>query len=147
MNRNERGFSMVKVLFWLIIFSVSAWQGLQVLQIYQTSWKVQDVFDGIARNMSTASEADIHKRLPALLKIQFVSRDDLPDEFYRNLKMDADGNRVVIATNYRITLWPLGPVEAVDEDGTYDPEQLSGKDYLRDKLRMDFEFEPYAKTP
>lgn len=147
MNRNERGFSMTKVLFWLIIFSLSAWQGLQILQVYQTSWKVQDVFEGITRNMATASEADIQKRLPTLLKIQFISRDDLPEEFYTNLRIKTGDGRVEIFTEYQMTIWPLGPVEAIDEDGTYDPKQLKGTDKLRDKTRLDFKFEPYAATP
>lgn len=147
MNRNERGFSMVKVLFWLIALFVLAWQGLEILQIHQANWKVQDAFDGIARNMSDASEADIRKKLPVLLKIQYVSADDLPEEFYENLRIEAGGGHVEISSAYRMTLWPLGPVQDVDEDGSYDPGRLSGRDYFRDKVRLDFEFEPYAATP
>lgn len=147
MNRNEHGYSLIKVLIWLVVFGSVAWQGFNVLHIYQINWRVEDVFTSICRNMTTASEMEIRQRLPTLLKIQFVSREDVSEEFYDNLIIKSEEGQVEISSSYHVTLWPLGPVENVDEDGSYAPDELEGVDILRDKIRLDFKFEPYAATP
>ena len=147
MNRRERGYSMVKVMAWLVIAGTAIWQGFQILHIHQIYWRVEDVFEGITRNMAVASESDIRQKLPTLLKVQFVSRSDLPEEFYDNLFIKSEDGKIEIYSIYHATAWPLGRVKKVDEYGTYVPEELSGMDILRDRARLDFEFEPYAATP
>jgi len=53
---------------------------------------------------------------------------------------------VKISSYYHLTVWLIGPVEGVDPESDYDPKDLKGMDKLRDKLRKDFEFEPYASS-
>ena len=147
MNQKERGYSMVKVLVWLIIFGAAAWQGFQILNVHQVNWRVEDAFAGVARNMAAATEAEVRQKLPTLLKMQYIAHDDLPEEFYQNLDIKSGDGKVEISSRYQMTVWPLGRVENVDKDGTYAPDELAGMDILRDKTRLDFEFEPYAATP
>ena len=138
---------MVKALVWVVILGTVVLQGLRILNVHQVNWRVEDVFASIARNMATASEGEIRQKLPTLFKVQYIAPDDLPEEFYQNLVIKSEGNGVEISSRYQATVWPLGRVENVDEDGTYAPDELSGMDILRDKTRLDFEFEPYAATP
>jgi len=147
MKRSESGFSVLKFLFWIAILAVLVSTGFQLLHIYRTSWKVQEVFDSISHKMADSSEDVIRKRLPVLFKVSYISRDDLPQEFYDNLLIKVADRQVEISSFYSATLWPLGAVENVDKEGTYDPLELTGMDYLRDKIRRDLYFEPYAKTP
>jgi len=147
MKQRESGFSLLKFLFWVAILVALSSTGFHLLQIYRTSWKVQEVFDSISRKMSDSSEDVIRKKLPALFKVGYISRDDVPQEFYDHLLIKVADRRVEISSFYTDTLWPLGRVENVDEEGTYDPLELTGMDYLRDKTRRDLYFEPYAKTP
>lgn len=147
MKRNESGFSKMKLLFWIAILAALAISGFQLLRIYQTSWSVQDVFDGVSRNLAGSSEDAIRKKLPELFRVSYISPNDVPEEFYDNLLIRSSDGRVEISSSYMDTLWPLGRVENVDEEGTYDPLELSGLDILRDKIRHDFYFEPYAKSP
>jgi hypothetical protein len=147
MKQSESGFSVLKLLFWMAILAALVSNGFQLLQIYQTSWKVQDVFESVSRNMVNSSEDAIRKKLPVLFKVAYISHDDVPEEFYDNILIQSTAGRVEISSFYTETLWPLGPVENVDEEGTYDPQELTGLDYLRDKIRQDLYFEPYAETP
>ena len=147
MKQSESGFSLLKILFWMATVAVLVSSGFQLQQIYQASWSMQDVFDGVSRNMAESSEVAIREKLPALYKINYISHDDVPEEFYDNLLIKVTPGRVEISSFYTDTFWPLGRVENVDEEGTYDPLELTGMDYLRDKLRHDIYFEPYARTP
>lgn len=145
--QHERGFSLIKFSFFLALLAGVVWYGWLLIPIYNANWKVQDAFDAISRNMSDADEAAIRRRLPELFKIKYIYPEDLPPEFYDNIKVEADGSRVVISSYYHVTVWPLGPVEGVDPESEYDPAELKGLDKIRDKLRLDFDFEPYAETP
>ena len=147
LHQSQSGFSTVKLLFSMAILAAVVSVGYQLVGIYQTSWRVQDVFDNISRKMVGTSEADIREKLPTLFKIGYISHDDVPEEFYDNLLIKVTSQRVTISSSYTETLWPLGAVENLDEDGTYDPLQLTGLDILRDILRYDFYFELVAETP
>ncbi len=143
----ERGFSFIKLLFWLSILGGVVWYGWLLVPVYNANWKVQDAFEAVARNMPNASESEIRARLPDLFKVKYIAPGDLPDEFYDNIEIKADGDRVEISSYYHVTIWPLGPVESVDPESDYDPESLKGMDRVRDRLRLDFDFEPHAETP
>jgi hypothetical protein len=93
------------------------------------------------------SENDIRKKLPDFLDIKYIEHNDLPEEFYENLEIEADGNQVSIRSSYHVTLWLLGEVSVMDEFGEYDPAELKGMDIIRDKLRFDYDFSPSAETP
>jgi len=73
-----------------------------------------------------------------------LSVSDLPPEFQDNLRIRREGSMLEVSSLYTVVIWPLGPVEKVDEEGGYDIDALEGMDILRDKLRLDLEFEPYA---
>ncbi len=148
MSRNERGFALSRLILFLFLVGVPLWYGWLLLPIYNTEWKVEQVFDSVTRNMPNASEDDIRRRLPALLDLQYVEPGDLPQEFFSNLEVDADGRRVRIATHYTVTVWPLGPVKNVsDWQGNYDVRNLDTLDRWRHMLRLDLEFAPQSVTP
>jgi len=135
---------MVKTLFWLALVGFAIWYGALVFQAHYTNWKVQDVFDSVPEKMSNASEAAIRARLPQLFNVMYLSPSDLPPEFQDNLVIRREGSMLEISSSYSVVIWPLGPVQAVDEEGRYNIDQLEGMDIVRDKLRTDIEFEPYA---
>lgn len=147
MRQGEQGFSTIKLMLWLVVLGFGVWGGYEVIPVYNTNWKVQDTFDGVVHNMANENEADIRKKLPDLYKIKYLSKGDVPQEYYDNLHIEADGNRVKISSSYHVTVWLLGPVQAVDPDSEYSEADLKGMDKIRHKLRLDFNFEPYAETP
>jgi len=144
---HERGFSMIRVLFFLAILGGGVWYGWLLIPVYNANWKVQDVFESVARNMSDESQEAVAVRLPELLKIKYLYHDDVPQEFYDNITIKADGDRVEVSSYYHVTIWPLGPVEGVDPNKEYNASDLKGMDKIRDKFRLDYDFEPYAETP
>jgi len=145
--QHERGFSLIKFLFILSLLGGGVWYGWLIIPVYNAHWKVQDVFDSLSRNMANDSEEAVRARLPELFRIKYLYKNDVPQEFYDNIKIKADGGRVEVSSYYHIIIWPLGPVENVDPESDYDPKDLKGMDKIRDKLRLNYEFEPYAQTP
>ncbi len=143
----QRGFSFIKLMLFLAVLAAGTWTAYNVLPVYNAYWKVQEVFESVSRNLSNASEEDIRAKLPDLFFVKYLKEGDLPKEFYDNLEIRADGNRVSISSSYHVTVWLLGPVENVDPESDYDPKDLRGMDRLRDALRLDFDFEPHAETP
>ena len=147
-QQREHGFSVIKLMLFLGLLGGVVWYGWLLIPVYNAQWKVQDAFDALSRNMAAnANEAAIRARLPELFKIKYIYHNDLPEEFYENIKIKADGNRIEVSSYYHITIWPLGPVEDVDPELEYDAADLKGMDKIRDKLRLDYDFEPYAQTP
>jgi len=145
--KNEYGFSMIKLLFIVALIGAAVGFGFKIIPVYNAQWKVQDAFEALSRNMANRDEASIRKRLPTLFKMKYLASGDLPQEFYDNIEITADGGKVEISSEYHVTVWLLGPVEGVDPDSDYDESELKGMDKIRHKLRQDFDFEPYAKTP
>jgi len=145
--KNEYGFSMIKLLFIGALIGAVVGAGYKIIPVYNAQWKIQDAFEALSRNMADKDEVRIRKRLPDLLKMKYLARGDVPQEFYDNIVISADGGQVEISSEYHVTLWLLGPVEGVDPDSEYDEADLKGMDKIRHKLRQDFDFEPYAKTP
>lgn len=146
-QNSERGFSMIKFLFLLAIIGAVVVTGYKIIPVYNAQWKIQDTFEAVSRNMADSSESAIRKRLPDLLKIKYLAKGDVPDEFYENIVIKADGGQVEISSEYHVVVWLLGPVEDVDPESEYSELDLKGMDKLRHKARYDFYFEPYAKTP
>jgi len=145
--KSERGFSKIKLLFWLTVIAVGVVIGFKIIPVYNANWKVQDAFEAISRNMADSTEEKIRKRLPELFKIKYLAHGDLPKEFYDNIVVKADGGHVEISSEYHVTVWILGPVKDVNPNSEYDEADLKGMDKIRHKLRFDFDFEPYAETP
>jgi len=145
--RNEQGFSIIKLMLILSALGIVVWYGWLLIPVYNAKWKVQDAFDAVCRNMANADEGAVHRRLPELFRIKYIYHDDLPEEFYENIKVQASGSRIEVSSYYHVTIWPLGPVEGVDPEEEYDASELKGMDKIRDKLRLDYDFEPYAETP
>ncbi len=143
----QQGFSIFKMLILLMIIGSVTLVGYKIIPVYNAQWKIQDTFDGIVRNMAHGTEDQVRRRLPELFKIKYLAREDVPEEFYDNIAISTDGSRVVIASEYSVTVWLLGPVEEVDPRKEYDEADLKGMDKIRHKARYDFYFEPYAETP
>ncbi|MDT8375970.1 MAG: hypothetical protein RQ867_04430 [Mariprofundaceae bacterium] len=147
--KNEQGFSTIKLLFWGAVIGFGVMAGYKIIPVYNAQWKAQDAFEAIARNMADKDEIRIRKRLPDLFKMKYLARGDLPQEFYDNIVIRADGGQVEISSEYHVTVWLLGPVEDpdIDPDSDYSEADLKGMDKIRHKLRQDYHFKPYAKTP
>lgn len=145
--KHEQGFSMIKMMIWLVLIGFGAMVSYKIIPVYNAHWKIQDTFESVARNMADDSEIKIRKRLPDLFHIKYLARGDVPKEFYDNIVINAEGGKVEIYSEYDVTVWILGPVEGVDPDSAYEESELKGMDKLRHKARQDFHFEPYAETP
>lgn len=145
--KHEQGFSMIKVMVWLVLIGAGVLVGYKIIPVYNANWKIQDTFESVTRNMADASESDIRKRLPDLFHIKYLAPNDVPQEFYDNIVIRADGGKVEISSEYDVTVWILGPVEGVAPDSDYKESELKGMDKIRHKARRDFHFEPYAETP
>ncbi len=145
--KNEQGFSMFKMMFWGAIIAAGVVYGYMIIPVYNAYWKVQDTFEGVSRSMSDSNEGAIRSRLPDLFHVKYLAAGEVPDEFYDNLIIKADGGHVEISSSYHVTVWLLGPVEGVDPNSNYEEKDLKGMDKLRAKLRQDFDFKPYAETP
>jgi len=145
--KNEQGFSIIKMMFWGAIIAAGVVYGYMIIPVYNAYWKVQDTFKGVSHSMSDSSESRIRARLPDLFHIKYLAPGEVPDEFYDNLEIKAENGRVEISSFYHVTVWFIGPVEGVDPTSDYKDKDLKGMDKLRARLRQDFDFEPYAKTP
>lgn len=140
----EHGFSMIKLLFWLAVACFLAFSGASIFQAKYTNWKVQDSFDGLVDGPAQQNSLAARAKLDELIRLQYLDKDDLPAEFYNKLQIKVTGDILEVSSSYSVTVWPFGKVADVDEDGTYDPDSLSGMDALRDKTRIDLVFKPYA---
>jgi len=147
MVRYQEGFSVIKLLLVLAVLAAGTWATYNILPVYNAYWKVQDVFEAASRNLADQPEDEIRAKFPDLFHVKYLAHDDLPQEFYDNLRIKADGGRVEISSSYHVTLWLLGPLEGIDPDEAYTDKDLKGMDKLRDKARLDYDFEPYAETP
>ncbi|MDQ6968581.1 MAG: DUF4845 domain-containing protein [Mariprofundaceae bacterium] len=145
--RNEQGFSMIKMMFWGAIIASGVVYAYMIIPVYNAYWKVQDTFDGVVNSMSDSTESAIRRRLPDLFKIQYLAAGEVPQEFYDDLTIKAEDGKVEISSYYHVTVWFIGPVEGVNPNSKYDEADLKGMDKLRAKLRQDFDFDVYAKTP
>ncbi|MDQ6989686.1 MAG: hypothetical protein Q9M19_07370 [Mariprofundaceae bacterium] len=138
---------MFKWLFWLVLIGSSVFVGAQVLPIYNNNMKIDNVFEGVARNLASGSAADARSRVLGLLAIQGVDREALPDTFIENLFVEKNNGKLQIGSEYHITLWLLGEPVSVDPDEEYKASDVEPMDKLRLRARMDFDFAPYQETP
>lgn len=143
----QAGFSVTKLLVWMVALAAVVWSAYVILPVYITYWKVQDALNSLAEGMVGESEAKVRLRLPEVFKIKYIDRNDLPDAFYRNLVIDVGEDMLIIESEYSETIWLIGPVQSADSEGNYDEENLKGMDKLRARGRLDFEFHPYAEFP
>lgn len=144
-NRNEAGFSLIKMLLVLAILGGALRVGYLILPAYSVYWKVQDTFESLTRNLSNLSESAIRGRLPDALHVQGLLPSDLPQAFYDHLNIQADGTHLEISSDYHVAVWLLGKPERVDR--SVNKTDLQGVEKLQYRGRMVFHFHPYAKTP
>ncbi len=138
---------MIRLAFILAVLGAGIWSAYNIIPVYNTEWKVQDAFDAVAGNLAGQSAQAIRTRLPDIFHMKYIAHHDLPVEFYDNLQIRADGGKVEISSAYHVTIWLLGPLESVGPEEDYTASDLEGMDKLRDKARIDYDFEPYAETP
>ncbi len=142
----SRGFGLLGLVFWLAVLGGLGWVGYKLIPPYYTYWKVQDLFEDVAGHLSDQDAATIERRLPELMEVKYIDRNELPPAFWENLEIEADGERVRIRSSYDVVVWLLGPVQDVDDPEDYDPNELHGLDVLRDRLKFVFHFAPHAET-
>lgn len=145
--QRQAGFSTIKGMFWLALIGAAVWLAALLLPPWITYWQVQDAFESVARQMAHAQESEIRQRLPQVFQVMQVDTEDVPQAFYDNLQIEADGNRVSLSSEYRVTVWLLGPPEQVDPEDPQSVATAQGMDLLRLKGRVDFDFAPHAETP
>lgn len=135
---------MVRVLLWLLFLGFVGVNAVSVAGAYYTNSRIQRSFDSLTAHEASANEFEARAKLDALLRLQYLDREHMPDGFYDALSIKATGQMLEVSSQYVVTIWPLGRVKAVDADGTYDPDRLRGLDWLRDRLRIELEFAPYS---
>lgn len=146
-THHQGGFSTFKMVAILIVLVGAGMIGARMFPVYYTHYKVQHIFEATSKEMAEDGELKIRARLPLLFKTQAIKADDVPQAFYDNLRIDAGFGRVELFSKYHVIIWLMGPLEDADPNAHYDPVALKGMDKLRDKARMDVDFEVHAKTP
>jgi len=144
MNSSERGFSVFKFLFGVALAGFLIVNGWLIGNAYYVNSKAQHCFELLTQSMPKASVAAARAKLDDLFHLQYLYKDDLPSEFYDELRIKATGEMLEVSSSYHVTIWPVGKVENVDQDDTYDPDALTGMDAIRDTMRIDLNFKPYA---
>ncbi len=138
---------MLKLLFWLGLIGGGVFVGGQVLPVYYNNMKIENIFAGVSQNMAASPEEDIKGRINELFRIQSVDVKALPEEFFDNLRIDKNGGKIQVSTEYHIVLWLLGKPQSVDPDEKYLESEVAPMDKLRLRARMDFDFAPSEETP
>lgn len=144
---HEKGFSMIRMMVWCMILGGSGLYITTLWPIYNTYWKVQDTFDGVAKNLSSLSEQSIRERLPQLLRTQYLNPQNIPQEFYDHLDIESDGEAYIkISSSYHVTGWFLGKPDLDQSEegkgGTVEKQW----NHLRRQWKEEFEFKPYAAS-
>ncbi len=143
--KKQQGFSVISVTFWLMVLVSGGLYTAAVLPIYNTYWKIQDTFDGLAQHLNTLSESEIMRRLPDLLHTQYLNPNQLPEGFYDHLEITSSGEGYLkISSSYHVTAWFLGkPDDAPEEQGV----TVQGKwNSFQKELKEEFDFKPYAES-
>ncbi|MDQ6981921.1 MAG: hypothetical protein Q9M08_02790 [Mariprofundus sp.] len=134
-------------MFWLSVLGFLVFNSFLVAHAHYTNKQVQHCFEGLVHNKTAQlGELEARDKLDELFSVQYLEKDDLPVEFYDQLRIKVSDGMIEVSSSYGVTIWPFGKVEHVDESGEYDPESLNDLDILRDKTRIDLSFEPYAIT-
>jgi len=141
LNR-QAGFGVVQLLFWLFLIAAGVVAGYKLIPVHYMAWKVDDAFKTIVQTKASADESFLRANLPDILHAKYISRSDLPKEFYDHLVIKADGNRVSISSKYHVVVWLL------PEDPGSMPKVMQERwQSIRAKSRFDFNFNPHAETP
>lgn len=135
---------MVRKLLWILVLGSSIWGSFLVIPLYITYWKIQQSFQSLVSKNVHEDRATILQDLPKIFRINFVDREDFPDEFYKNLRIVADGKHAMIESRYRVTVWALGKPA---EDAMLDPTSAEGLDKLRLNASFVLTFHPHAESP
>jgi len=138
---------MFKWLFWLGLIGGGVFVGGQVIPVYYNNMKIQNIFEGVATNLSSQPQDLVEERINELFQVQTVDRSALPREFHKNLSIANENGKLQIGSEYHVTLWLLDRPTSVNPDDEYEEADVKGMDKLRIRARLDFDFAPYAETP
>jgi len=144
---SQAGFSTFKLLALTIVLVGGGMVAYKLAPVYYAHAKVQKIFEATSREMANDTELKIRARLPVLFKTQNLKEDELPQDFYDNLEIDAGYGRVELQSHYHKVIWLMGPLKDTDPNSDYDPVDLKGMDKIRNQARVDLDFEVHAKTP
>jgi len=143
-NSYKRGFSVFKFLFGAALAGFLIFNGWLIGNAYFVNSKAQHCFELLTQSMPKASVSAARVKLEDLFGLQYLYKKDLPSEFYDELRIKATGEMLEVSSSYSVTIWPFGKIKNVDQDGTYDPDTLTGMDAIRHRMRIDLNFKPYA---
>jgi len=138
----QSGFGLIKLLLWLLLIAAGTVAGYKLIPVHYTAWKVDDAFKTVTRTKASAGASFLRANLPDILHAKYISRSDLPGEFYDHLVIKADGSRVSISSRYHVTVWLLP-----ENIGSMPKVMRERWKLLREKSRFDFDFHPHAETP
>jgi hypothetical protein len=137
---------MFKWAFWLGLIAAGIFVGGQVIPVHYNNMKIQNVFEGVVSGLADKSEEDIRDRINELFRVQTVDMTILPKEFYENLTVTRENDKLQVFTDYHVTIWLLDRPRSVNPDGEYKASDAKGMDKLRLKARLDFDFSPFAES-
>jgi len=138
---------MLKWGFLLGLIAAGVFVGGQVIPVYYNNMKIENVFEGVTTSLADQNVSKVKGRMFELLDIQNIDRKSLPKTFFENLEVTKDEGKLQVGSTYHIRLWLLGEPKSVNPDQDYKESDVKGMDKLRLKLRMDFDFAPFAETP
>jgi len=138
---------MFKLIFWLGLIGGGVFVGGQVFPIYYNNVKIDNVFEGIATNLVSASESDVRKRLRELLDVRGVDVKALPDDFLDNLEVIKENGKLKVSSEYHVIVWLLGEPVNMDFEQDYKESEIEPMNKLRLKARIDLDFYPSQETP
>ena len=138
---------MFKLLFWLTLLGGIFFVGAQVTPVYYNNLKIENIFEGVAQNLSTRTEGEVRGRIMQLMDIQSVDLKILPDDFIQNIVVNNENGKLQVSSEYHVVLWLLGKPQSVDPQEEYKESDVKPMDKIRLRARMDFDFAPSKQTP
>jgi hypothetical protein len=96
MQNRQRGVTLSGLFLWLFIFIILALLGMRLIPAYMEYGTAKNAIQGIARDRSGASPADIRRAFDARAAI-----DDITAIKATDLEITKDGGEVIISFGYR----------------------------------------------
>ncbi|OIP99856.1 MAG: hypothetical protein AUK35_05805 [Zetaproteobacteria bacterium CG2_30_46_52] len=138
---------MFKLFFWVALIGSIVFVSAQVIPVKYNNMTIENVFEGAVSNLNTEPVAQVLPRLRVLLSRQNVDLKALPEEFFENLTVTKEDDKLTISSEYHVTIWLLGKPTSIDPDSEYLESDVEPMDKLRLKARLDFDFLPTRVTP
>ena len=136
---------MFKLFFWVVLIGGGVFVGGQVMPVYYNNMKIDNVFKGAVQDASLA-ESKVKGIIAKQLRVQSIDLEALPEDFFENISINKEDEKLQVGAEYHITLWLLGE-PTVDPESEYLESEVEPMDKLKLRARLDFDFSPYQETP